>query len=271
MSNSSQTQLIIPCRLSWCFVATPNLYEGEDETDGPAKKPEWKYIVQALMPQTDKVTAAKIHRAEKYAIAGKFGKDKIQRCLNNPNFKRPLRDAVKEQKEHPKYSGMNFMNCNVKATGEFDYSKKAIPAQIQNGTASKYCNRPGVILKNRTVLKRVQDIEKEIYAGCYVYVSLTSFAYHIKAKGAVGVTMILNNILKDKDGERLDFTKNPLTDFADLLDDEPLENEFDDLLGTDPSKKAQVEDDDPLGLNDDDPLGENDPLADDPPDDDVPF
>lgn len=205
-------KVVVLCRLSYTYIAEP---QPDDEKKDKEGNPLYAYKTQFLIPKSDKATRNKIQKAIMAAIAKKYGQDKVKKLMNNPQFKLPMRDADAEDRDGVEYKGMVFANCKTNAKSQQD-------------TAS----RPGVALKNRTRLTTTEEIQREIYSGCWAYLSLTF--YDFKMSGSQGIAVALNNVLKHKDDERLDGSSDVMDDFDDLFeDDDGLGDDFDELDGGD--------------------------------------
>jgi len=208
MSDKTACRVVLPVRLSYAFIAEPRPDDEKKDANGD---PLYYYSTQIIIPKSDKATVQKLNKAVQGAIAKKFGKDKVKAAWNNPNFKKPLRDADAEGREGVEYEGTVFANAKTNAKGATDYG-----------------SRPGIVLKNRTKLTDVGEINSEVYSGCYVMVSVT--AYYFKNSGSQGIALALNNIMKDKEGERLDGSMNAEDEFADMFEeDEFSETNTDDF------------------------------------------
>jgi hypothetical protein len=86
-------------------------------------------------------------------------------------------------------------------------------------------SKPEIIGKNG---KPIEDPD-EIYSGMYARVSVVVKAYENESKG---ITAYLNNIMKWKDGDRLDGSTDAYTDFKEFVsnDFEGGDDDDDDLL-----------------------------------------
>lgn len=86
--------------------------------------------------------------------------------------------------------------------------------------------RPGVVKadKDRSPISIDEGNTDEIYAGCYCRASVGVYSYNQKGKG---IGLGLYNLMKVKDGERLDTRTDPEADFEDV-DDEWLEDSYED-------------------------------------------
>lgn len=175
-------------RLSYCYVA-----ESKANDHG-----EQEYSTQLLIPKGGEAHKA-IQRAVNAAILAcpLAGGDatKAKKLLNNPQFKKPLRDADAEGRDGAEYEGNLFANAKTNA-------KKG---------------RPGVLLKNGTKLTETDDIMDEVYSGCYAHVSVTAF--YFDNSGNKGIALALNNVMKVKDGERLDGSVAAEDEFADFVEE----------------------------------------------------
>lgn len=162
-----------------------------------------KYSAKFVIRKDDTDNIEKIKAA--MMAAAKEGKEKYKgKPIGGPGFRWALRDAAKDAAEKgeplaPELKGCMFINANSETP-------------------------PGVVDKNR---KPIIDIKNEVYAGCFVYVSLNFFAYSNKGNRGVGAG--LNNVLKVKEGERLSGRPSAENDFADL--DIEIEDEDYDFLG----------------------------------------
>lgn len=178
-----ETEVRIPCRLSYAYVWSPRVEE--DGTPG-------KYSASLLIPKTDKATINKIKRAVE--AAKKDGKSKLagKNGIIPNNIHLPLRDADEEGRTDEAYEGMMFLNATSK-------------------------RRPQIV--DRRVEKIVD--EDEVYSGCYCNVTVNFYAY--ANNGNKGIAAGLNNIQKVKDGERLSGGSNASEDFDALEDEEDEE------------------------------------------------
>lgn len=218
MSSKDARRIVIPARLSYTYVAEPRPDDEKTNNDGD---PLYYYGTQLLIPKTDKATIKKMQAAVKAAIIQKFGPDKAKSLWNNSNFKKPWRDADEEERDGAEYKGMMFANCKTNAKSKTDYA-----------------SRPGIALKNRIKLTDISEIHEHIYSGCHAYISIT--AYYFKSSGSQGIALALNNILKDKDGERLDGSVDVMDEFDDMFEDD----EFSETG----AKESDFDDDDDFGL-----------------------
>lgn len=157
-------------------VVTPKFRASYANVWEPRETPsgDMKYSISMIFSKDDDLTQLK--EAIKKTAAEKWG-DKIPKGLKNP-----LRDGDAER-DDPVYENSVFMNA-------------------------KSSNQPGI------VDEKVQPIvdQKEFYSGCYARASIALFAYD--QAGNKGVGVILNNLMKTEDGERLAGAAKAEEDFA---------------------------------------------------------
>ena len=144
-----------------------NIFRSRAFRDGQKEK----YSICLLIPKNDKATIAKIEKAIDEAKADgllrKWG-GKLPK-----NLHLPLRDGDKERAgEAPEYEGMYFLNAS------------------SNG-------KPGIVDRD---LNEILDPD-EVYSGCWGRASIDFYPYDIN--GNRGIAVGLNNVQKQKDGERL--------------------------------------------------------------------
>lgn len=175
-------------------ISFPKLFEAEETPSG-----QLKFGAQLLIDKTDKATIKKIKAAVE--AAKEIGKVKKWSGIIPKALKLPLRDGDAE-KEGEQYENCFFVN----ATSD---------------------NKPGVCDRN---VQPITD-EDEIYPGCYVIASVNFYPFN--EGGSKGVACGLNNIMKVKDGPRLDGRTSAAQDFKDVelpdFDDED-EADIDDLM-----------------------------------------
>lgn len=170
-------------------LSYPHLFEPAAVNDGEKKK----YSCAILIPKSDTATIAKIQAAQK--AAAEEGKAKLGGKIP-ANLKVPLRDGDEEKPEDEAYAGHYFLNATSNT-------------------------QPQVIDKSGMTLT-----EEDVYPGCYVRVSLNMYAFNAEQKSK-GIAAGLNNVLKVKDGERLDSRTSADEDFAEYIE---AGGEDDDLL-----------------------------------------
>lgn len=163
-------------------LSYPHLFEAR-AMEGETVK---KFGCAILIPKSDTETVAKINAA--IEAAKQEGKASKWAGKIPGNLKTPLRDGDIDKPEDDAYAGHYFLNCN---SGQ----------------------KPGIVDANRNDI-----IEKdEIYAGCYVRVTLVMFAFAGKANG---VAAGLNNVQKLADGDPLAGRSRAQDDFADEAEDD---------------------------------------------------
>lgn len=184
-----ETEVIIPCRLSYAYIAAP--HKNEDGSEG-------KYSTACLISKDDKATLKKIQGAIEVAKAK--GKSKLanEKGIIPKNIKLPLRDGDDVGK--PEYDNCYYLNCSsATPVPVFDGRKKHIPKE---------------------------DIATEIYSGAYANVKVNFYAF--KYSGNKGIAVGLQGLQKWKDGENLAGGGATADDF-DLLEDDDENTDTDDF------------------------------------------
>jgi len=142
-----------------------------------------KYSVSILIDKKDKASLSRlkkaIEQAKEEGKASKWG-GKVPK-----NLKGGLHDGDEDREDDEVYEGKMFINSSSK-------------------------NRPGLLDRAK---QPIID-EDEFYSGCYGMVTVSIFPYEFN--GNKGVTCLLNNILKLKDGEKLGGGASAESDFADF-------------------------------------------------------
>lgn len=138
-----------------------------------------QYSISLLFKKSEDLSA--LRRAVKAAAVEKFG-DKPGR------LKDPFRDVDELETPVPGYKGGVFITAKSKT-------------------------KPGIVDAD---LNQIVD-QTEFYPGCICRASVTPWAFD--KKGTKGVTFLLNNIQKVKDGTRLDGKKSAEEEF-DAIGDE---------------------------------------------------
>jgi len=157
---------------------------------------EMKFSTSMIFPKADKAKLKGVAQAIINAASRKFGTDpkkwpKTLKC--------PIRDGD-EEREGKEYANSVFMNAGNKSA-------------------------PGVIDKNGMALTG----SDEFYSGAYGRASISFFPFDVKGNKGVGAG--LNNILKMRDGERMDGAVSAEDDFADDIEEvqvDESESESDD-------------------------------------------
>lgn len=196
MNESTTTKMNIgEVRFSYCHLFTP-----EAVSDGADKK----YRVSVIIPKTNTQLIAGIKQCINAAY--QQGLDSRWKGRKPAAWKNPLRDGDTERPDDESYANSYFINVTSRT-------------------------KPGIVKRMTVggVTKLVEVInEEDVYSGCYGYVSVNFFPF--ANAGNNGVACGLNNVLKTKDGEFLGGRSSALTDFGDLLDDLPGDQENEDDL-----------------------------------------
>ena len=196
MINNTTTKMNIgEVRFSYVHI-----FEHQSASEGG----DPKYSISVIIPKSNTQLIAGIKSCITAAYqAGLASKWKGRKPAA---WKNPLRDGDVEREDDDAYAGSYFINAT---------SKK----------------KPGIV-KRMTVggVTKLVEVtnEEDVYSGCYGYVSVNFFPF--ANAGNNGVACGLNNVLKTKDGEFLGGRSSALTDFGDLLDDLPGDQENEDDL-----------------------------------------
>lgn len=145
---------------------------------GETPQGDLKYSISLIIPKDDPAIA-EIKAAIKSCIVAKLGSDESKWPKN---MKNPLRDGD-EERDGKEYAGSFFMNAGSK-------------------------NQPGIVDSN---VRPITDRD-DFYSGCYCRASVSFFYYDQKGNKGVGVG--LNNLMKVKDGERLDGRRSAEDEFS---------------------------------------------------------
>lgn len=152
-----------------------------------------RYSCVIMIDKEDQAAVAEVNAEIDRAIQKGIASNKLTAALSrSPNFRRPLRDGDAYYDEDPKparasHKGYMFLNASN-------------------------TDRPGVVDKR---CSPILD-KSEVYSGCYGHVDVSFFAY--RHQGNVGVGVSLNNVMKTRDGERLDSKQTAAQAFAGLED-----------------------------------------------------
>lgn len=177
--------LSIPCRISFANLASPRKIPNGDET---------AYSVECRVDKKDEKTIFAIRKAIRDAVVQKFGEEKKQwpATCRMPTFSFneylsttgqdgfPLRDG--DSKEDEAYHGQVYLSAK---------DKKNRPRCGKMIDAKKY------------TLFAPDEIEEQLYSGCYANVLVSFFGfYHVPtSKKGVGVGLVA--VMKTGEGERL--------------------------------------------------------------------
>lgn len=143
---------------------------------------EPQYAISLLFKKSQFADLAKMRLAVKKAQEEKFG-------TKTNGLKSPFRSADDLESVPPGYKG-GFM------------------------ITAKSKNKPGIVDADLNAITEPM----EFYPGCKCKASVTAFAYD--KKGSKGVTFLLNNLQKVKDGTRLDGRKSAEEEFDAVGDEE---------------------------------------------------
>jgi len=145
----------------------------------PKKTPsgDLKYSASLLIPKTDEKGVKEIKAAINAAVQKGIDGNKFSQVqAKAPKFHNPLRDGDEEFEagnRGPEYKGHYFLN-------------------------STSTNQPGIVGPDAKPLFDPEDL----YSGCYGRADINFFPF--KHAANVGIGVGLNNLMKVKDGERLD-------------------------------------------------------------------
>ena len=169
--------IIGPCRVSYL-----NCWEPRETPSG-----DLKYSVSVLIKDSDKANIKKVNDAIQKAIEVALSKNVFPKAAV-PNLRLPLRNGSEEFEmgnRGEEYNGHKFLNATSK-------------------------NAPGIVGPDNQPLMD----QNEIYSGCYCYVDLAFFGYNQAGNRGIGVGF--NNIMKYKDGDRLDGRQSAESAFKDI-------------------------------------------------------
>lgn len=160
--------LLTNVRLSYPNLFEPRGFEGQEP----------KYSASLIIPKDDKESLQVIKQAIENAKK-KGLEDGIWKGNKIPaNLRLPLRDGDTDRPEDGAYANSYFINANSKLP----------PAVV-----GKYLDK--------STGKAITLGEDEVYAGCYVNVTLNFYPYN--TAGNSGIAAGLGNVQKEADGEPL--------------------------------------------------------------------
>lgn len=181
--------LLTNVRLSYPALFEPRGFEGQEP----------KYSASLIIPKGDKeslkVTQEAIENAKKEGLErGTWKGNKLP-----ANLKSPVRDGDTDRPDDDVYEDAYFINAN-----------------------SKYA--PAVVgkEKDRATGKAITLGEDDVYAGCYVNVTINFYGY--SAAGNNGIAAGLGNVQKEADGEHLGGRSSAESDFE--FEEVDVEDEF---------------------------------------------
>lgn len=171
MSNLGDTQ-VVTGEVRFSYV---NLFEAKKFKDTDA---EGKYSLTILVPKTDTKTVEAIKAA--IQKAAEKGAQKHFGGRVPTNVANTFKDGDTEVND------LGELKCEANPELKGHYYMRL---------ATKF--KPAVLDNNRQEIINPLDV----YSGCYGRVSLTCFAY--SGEGKRGVSAVLNNVMKTRDGEPL--------------------------------------------------------------------
>jgi hypothetical protein len=165
-------------------VSFPAVFEAKS-FDGGAPK----FSVSAIWDPSKFTAAEKQLWQAMLDLADEVSLERFKKKMSQlpPNFKRALRDGAEKAELAGYGEGKQFANLSSKM-------------------------RPGLIGIDRQPILDAEDF----YPGCYARATITAYSYDNKGKG---VAFGLQNLMKVKDGERLDSRTDANEDFADTSDE----------------------------------------------------
>lgn len=144
-----------------------------------------QYSISLLFKKNQDLS--KLRKAVNAAAIEKFGTSAVRDGQLSSKLKDPFRDADDMENPIPGYRGGVYITAKSKT-------------------------KPGIVDAHLEPITEPMDF----YPGCICRASVKPFAFD--KKGSKGVTFLLNNIQKVKDGDRLDGKKRAEDEF-DALDD----------------------------------------------------
>lgn len=170
--------MLTDVRLSYPALFEPRGFEGQEP----------KYSASLVIPKSDKESLKVIKQAienakQKALDDGIFKGNKIP-----ANLRTPVRDGDIDRPDDDVYSGAYFINAN----------SKHAPAVVGKE-------------KDRATGKAITLGEEDVYAGCYINVTINFYGY--SQAGNNGIAAGLGNVQKEGDGERLGGRSSAESDF----------------------------------------------------------
>lgn len=170
--------LLTNVRLSYPALFEPRGFEGQEP----------KYSASLIIPKSDKESLKVIKQAienakEEGRANGRWKGNKLP-----ANLKTPVRDGDTEREDDDVYENAYFINAN----------SKFAPAVVGKE-------------KDRSTGKAITLGEEDVYAGCYINVTINFYGY--SAAGNNGIAAGLGNVQKEADGENLGGRSSAESDF----------------------------------------------------------
>jgi hypothetical protein len=156
---------------------------------------------QIIIPKSDKKTVNAIKGAILTAAKKKFGNDVK---VSGRKFGNPLRDGDAELEE-----------------GDLEGSHYE-DSYFMSVTGYKL---PGVVNQQNERIEDPDELDEIVVSGYYFRFSITAKAYDNDSKG---VRFVLNNLMFQGKGERLDGGKSAEDEFGDFAEERDDDDEFDD-------------------------------------------
>lgn len=177
-----------PVRLSYVTLMEPSaVEEGQDK----------KFSVSVLIPKTDTVLITKIKKLIAELVKEKWSSKKPAK-LDNPLRDGDELDDEGERIRGSEYAGHYYLSCKAK-------------------------KRPTCVTQKKEIID-LDNLEEQIYSGCYAIVSVNFYTFEKAANKGVGVG--LNAIQKVKEGEMLG---DGFTYADDEFGELEIADEYDDL------------------------------------------
>ncbi len=187
MANTNNaTKVVVPCRISFANIWEPKSINGSDE----------KYSVSLLIPNEDKATLTKIHKA--IEAAKEAAKSKKWNGKIPPNLKLPIHDGDIDRPDDENYAGHFFFNATSKDAPQI-------------------------------VDRKVQPIIDPMECGSGDYCNVSVNFYGFAASGNKGVAAGLQNIQLVRHGERLAGKPSASSDFVEIEGEEEADALGDEL------------------------------------------
>jgi len=167
----------------------------------PKKTPsgDMKYSASILVPKEDELSVKEVKAAINAAVQKGIDANKFSAAqTNSPKFHNPLRDGDVEFENGDRgaeYKGHYFLN-------------------------SSSVNKPGIVGADAKPLFDPDDF----YSGCHGRADINFFPF--KNAGNIGVGVGLNNLMKIRDGERLDGRQKAEDAFANYAATEQTEGDL---------------------------------------------
>ena len=176
-------------------LSFPNLYETATDTLG---NDTGKYTICMLIPKSDKLCYAALNEAIDHVIKEKF----------NGKTPKGLRLPIKDGDEQAEKSGRDeTKDCWVVNAGSpnqpgvVDQYAKEILTKEERDALERKAQVDPIAAKKLEEISSLTD--RDVYAGCWVRVTLNAFEWGLTKKnpGGVGISFSLQNVQKVRDDE----------------------------------------------------------------------